>query len=223
MPKLVWDKKSERLYETGISNVVLYPQSTDGTYPEGFAWDGVSSISENPSGADASPIYADNIKYLNLISAEDFGASIEAYKYPEEFAECDGSVEIAPGVYAGQQNRKAFGLCYRTKIGNDTDGADHGFKLHLVYNALAAPSGKQYSSVNDSPEAMSLSWEITTTPVDVTGGKPTAIITIDSTKADETKLSALLDILYGTDGSGSTGTTARLPLPDEIKTLMAKG
>lgn len=220
MSKLVWDKTGERLYETGIKNGVLYVQSESGTYPTGVAWNGLTAITESPSGAETTALYADDIKYLNLMSNEEFGATIEAYTYPEEFAECDGSKELVGGVMIGQQARKTFGLCYRTALGNDTEGNDHGYKLHIIYGALAAPSEKAYSTINDSPEAITFSWEITTTPVNVTGAKPTASIVIDSTKADPTKLAALEDILYGKDGDSGSGTGPRLPLPDEIKTLM---
>ena len=223
MSKLVWDKTGERLYETGIKNGVLYVQGESGTYPTGVAWNGLTAITESPSGAEATALYADDIKYLNLMSNEEFGATIEAYTYPEEFAECDGSKELVGGVMIGQQARKTFGLCYRTALGNDIDGNDHGYKLHIIYGALAAPSEKAYSTINDSPEAITFSWEITTTPVNVTGAKPTASIVIDSTKADPTKLAALEDILYGKDGDSGSGTGPRLPLPDEIKTLMTAG
>lgn len=215
MSKLVWDQTGERLYENGVEQGVLYQQGTDGTYPKGVAWNGLTGVTESPSGAEATPIYADNKKYANMVSAEEFGATIEAYTYPDEFAECDGSAEIAAGVTIGQQNRKVFGLSYKTKIGNDTEGNDHGYKLHVVYGAQAAPSEKGYSTINDSPEAITFSWEVTTTPVNVSGFKPTASLTIDSTKVDATKLAALEAILYG-----ATETEARLPLPDEIVTLM---
>ena len=217
MAKIEWDKTGERFYETGVKNGVLYLQE-GGLYQKGVAWNGLTAVTESPSGAEATPLYADDIKYLNLLSAEEFGATIEAYTYPDEFAECDGSAALADGVMIGQQPRKAFGLCYRTIIGNDTDGNDHGYKLHIVYGALAAPSEKAYATINDSPEATTFSWEITTTPVNVTGAKPTASITIDSTKADPAKLAALEDILYGKNGE--PGNEPRLPLPDEIKTLM---
>lgn len=216
MSKLVWDQAGERLYENGVEQGVVYPQGASGTYPKGVAWNGLISVTESPSGAEATPIYADNKKYGNMTSAEDFGANVEAYTYPEEFAECDGSSEIAPGVMIGQQNRKVFGLSYKTKIGNDTNGNKHGYKLHLVYGALAAPSEKGYSTINDSPEAIVLSWELTTTPVEVEGHDPTASLTIDSTKTDKTKLTAIEKILYG-----DADVEARLPLPDEITTLMA--
>ena len=214
MAKIEWDKTGERLYETGVKNGVLYVQE-GGAYPKGVAWNGLTAVTESPSGAEATPLYADDIKYLNLISAEEFAATIEAYTYPDEFAECDGSAALADGVMIGQQARKTFGLCYRITIGNDTDGNDHGYKLHIIYGALAAPSEKAYATINDSPEAITFSWEVTTTPVNVTGAKPTASITIDSTKATPEKLTALEKILYG-----DAEVEARLPLPDEIKTLM---
>lgn len=214
MSKLVWDNTGDRLYETGVKNCVLYPQ-VEGAYPKGVAWNGITAVTESPSGAEANPLYADDIKYLNLISAEEFGATIEAYMYPEEFAECDGSAAIAKGVMIGQQKRKAFGLAYKTTLGNDTEGNEYGYKLHIIYNALAAPSEKSYATINDSPEAITFSWEVTTTPVNVTGMKPTSSITIDSTKADPTKLAALEEKLFG-----SADSEAMLPLPDEIATLM---
>lgn len=214
--KLEWDKTGERLYETGVSKCVLYVQGEGGTYPQGVAWNGITAVTESPSGAEASPIYADDIKYLNLLSTEEFGATIEAYTYPQEFEACDGTAEIAKGVTIGQQKRKTFGLCYRTIVGNDTDSNEHGYKLHIIYGALAAPSEKAYATVNDSPEAITFSWEVSTTPVNVNGAKPTASLTIDSTKVDKEKLAKLEDILYG-----STEAAARLPLPDEIATLMA--
>lgn len=222
MAKLVWDKPSERFYETGVKNGVLYVQGTGGTYPKGVAWNGLTAVTESPSGAEPTPLYADDIKYLNLLSTEEFGATIEAYTYPDEFAECDGSKSLAAGVYIGQQARKAFGMCYKTTLGNDTEGNDHGYKLHIIYGALAAPSEKAYETINDSPEAITFSWEISTTPVNVKGSKPTATIVIDSTKANPEKLAALEVILFGADapnGEG-TGTDPRLPLPDEIATLM---
>lgn len=216
MSKLTWDDTGKRFYETGVKMGVLYPQEA-GAYPKGVAWNGLTAITESPSGAEATPLYADDIKYLNLMSAEEFGATIEAYTYPDEFAACDGSAAIADGVFIGQQARKAFGMCYRTVLGNDVDNNDHGYKLHLIYGALAAPSEKGYATINDSPEAITFSWEVTTTPVNVTGHKPTATITIDSTKCDETKLAALEAILYGSESE-----EARLPLPDEIITLMGE-
>lgn len=214
MSKLVWDKVGERLYETGVSNGVLYPMQTSGTYSNGVAWNGLTAVSESPSGAEATAYYADNIKYLNLMSAEEFGATIEAYMYPDEFAECDGSAEIATGVSVAQQKRKAFGFSYCTLVGNDVDSNDHGYKLHLVYNALAAPSERAYNTVNDSPEPLIFSWEITTTPVEVPNMKPTAHIVIDSTKVDAEQLAALKAILYGSDDE-----EARLPLPSELITI----
>jgi hypothetical protein len=220
MSKLVWDKTGERLYETGVKNGVLYVKDDKGAYPKGVAWNGLINVSESPSGAEATALYADDIKYLNLVSTEEFGATIEAYTYPEEFAACNGEAELAPGVSIGQQKRKEFGFCYRTAIGNDVDGTDHGYKLHLIYNALAAPSEKAYATINDSPEAITFSWELTTTPVAVAGFKPTACITIDSTKIDAAKLTALEAILYGSEGEGETqGTEPRLPLPDEVAAL----
>lgn len=220
--KILWDKTGEKFYETGVKKGVLYPVDNLGVYSNGVAWNGITAITESPSGAEASPLYADDIKYVNLTSAEEFGATIEAYTYPDEFAECDGSAEIAEGVVVGQQKRKTFGLSYVTTLGNDTEGQDHGYKIHLIYGAQAAPSEKGYSTINDSPEAITLSWELSTTPVNVTGFKPTASITIDSTKVDAEKLKALEDILYGTDGTEepSSGTTPRLPLPDEIISIM---
>ena len=223
MSKLVWDQTGERYYETGVKQGVLYPQATGGTYPKGVAWNGLTAVTESPSGAETTALYADDIKYLNLISAEEFGATIEAYTYPDEFAQCDGSATLATGVSIGQQSRKAFGLCYRTTLGNDVDGNDFGYKLHIIYNALAAPSEKAYATINDSPEAITFSWEVTTTPVNVPGFKPTASITIDSTKVDKSKLASLEEILYGKDApsNGGEGTDPRLPLPDEIATLMS--
>ena len=216
MSKLTWDASGERLYETGVKQGVLYVMESN-VYGNGVAWNGLTAITESPSGAESTPLYADDIKYLDLRSTEEFGATIEAYTYPDEFAACDGSASIADGVSIGQQARKMFGLCYRTTVGNDTDGTDHGYKLHLIYGATASPSEKAYETINDSPEAITFSWEITTTPVSVTGFKPTASITIDSTKADPTCLSALEAKLYGGENSEPT-----LPLPDEVKTLMTK-
>lgn len=211
MARLEWDKVGERLYETGTDRGVLYPLQNDASYSKGVAWNGLSAVSQSPSGAEATPVWADNIKYLNMISAEEFGGTIEAYTYPEEFMECDGSAAIATGVYVGQQSRKTFGFCYRTVIGNDVEGNEYGYKLHLIYGAKATPAEKGYTTINDSPEAMTLSWEFTTTPVNVNGFKPTAILTIDSTKVDKEKLTALEDVLYGTES-----VEARLPLPDEV-------
>lgn len=258
MSKLVWDQTGERLYETGVKNGVLYIP-TNSVYTKGVAWNGLTTVTESPSGAEATALYADDIKYLSLMSTEEFGATVEAYTYPDEFAQCDGSAALASGVSIGQQPRKTFGLSYKTTVGNDVDGNDYGYKLHLIYGALAAPSEKAYSTINDSPEAITFSWELTTTPVNVTGHKPTASITIDSTKADAEKLAALEKILYGdvytvlseqpadwstnykkyytktgNDYVAVTGESApswsadtyystseaRLPLPDEIKTIM---
>ena len=217
MSKLVWDATGERYYETGVKNGVLYIP-TAGVYSKGVAWNGLTAVTESPSGAEATALYADDMKYLNLYSAEEFGATIEAYTYPDEFAACDGSAELAAGVLIGQQKRTPFGLCYKTTIGNDTDGNDHGYKLHIIYGAMASPSEKAYATINDSPEAITFSWEVTTTPVTVAGFKPTSYIVIDSTKVDSTKLTALEGILYGSESA-----EARLPLPDEIKTLMTTG
>ena len=217
MPKLTWDATGERYYETGVKNGVLYIP-TAGVYSKGVAWNGLTAVTESPSGAEATALYADDMKYLNLYSAEEFGATIEAYTYPDEFAACDGSAELADGVLIGQQKRTPFGLCYKTTIGNDTEGNDHGYKLHIIYGAMASPSEKAYATINDSPEAITFSWEITTTPVTVAGFKPTSYIVIDSTKVNSTKLTALEGILYGSESD-----EARLPLPDEIKTLMTTG
>lgn len=217
MSKLVWDKTGERLYETGVKQGVLYLLGSGGTYTKGVAWNGLTNVTESPSGAEATPLYADDIKYLNLMSTEEFGGTIEAYTYPDEFAECDGSASLTNGVYIGQQARKTFGFCYRTTLGNDVDNNNYGYKLHLVYGALASPSEKAYGTINDSPEAITFSWEFSTTPVNVTGHKPTASITIDSTKVDAKKLAALEKILYGDDADS---TEARLPLPDEVAQIM---
>lgn len=215
MSKLVWDKTGERLYETGVKQGVLYPQAAGGTYPKGVAWNGLTNITESPSGAEATALYADDIKYLNLVSAEELGGTIEAYTYPDEFAECDGSVALTEGVFIGQQDRKTFGLCYRTTLGNDVDSNGHGYKLHLIYGALAAPSEKAYATINDSPEAITFSWEFKTTPVNVTGHKPTASLILDSTKISETKMAALEKVLYG-----DNDIEARLPLPDEVVQIL---
>ena len=215
MSKIVWDAIGEHTFETGVRNGVLYLKDAEGAYNTGVAWNGLTSVSESPEGAEATDLYADDIKYLTLMSAENFKATIEAYTYPVEFEECDGSATIAKGVVIGQQSRKPFGLCYRTAIGNDTDGNEHGYKLHIVYGCQASPSEKQYSTINDSPEAITFSWEVNTTPVNVNGKKPTATLIIDSTKADKAKLTALEAILYGSEQA-----EPRLPLPDEIATLM---
>ena len=233
MAKLVWDNTGDRLYETGVKQGVLYPIQSDGKYSLGVAWNGLTAVTESPSGAEATALYADDIKYLNLISNEEFGATIEAYTYPDEFAECDGSAALADGVMLGQQKRKTFGLCYKTTVGNDVDGNDYGYKLHLIYGCLAAPSEKAYATINDSPEAITFSWEVSTTPVNVKDAngksfKPTSQITIDSTKIaseKKAKLTELEDILYGKNGTGDNGetgaTVARLPLPDEIAALFS--
>jgi hypothetical protein len=215
MSKLVWDQTGKRLYETGVDHGVLYPIQTGGVYSKGVAWNGLTAVTESPSGADVNDVYADNMKYLGLVGAEKFGATVEAYTYPDEFAECDGSVELVKGATIGQQNRKVFGMVYRTVIGNDVDGNEHGYKLHLIYGATAAPSEKAYNTINEDPEAITFSWELSTTPVNVTGHKPTASLTIDSTKADPTKLAELEKILFG-----DTETEPRLPLPGEIAQLL---
>lgn len=214
MSKIMWDETGKRLYETGVRNGVLYPQNASGLYPRGVAWNGLIGVTESPSGAEPTAIYADDGKYLTLMSAEEFGATIEAYTYPDEFALCDGSAELTTGVTIGQQDRTPFGLVYRTSIGNDTNGTDHGYKLHLIYGALASPSEKSYQTVNDSPEAITFSWEVSTTPVQVPGKKPTASLTIDSTKVDAAKLEALELILFGSEEAD-----ARLPMPAEIEAL----
>lgn len=211
MSRLLWDQDGERIYETGVENGVLYPKSDEGTYPKGFAWNGLTGVSEAPSGAEETPIYADNIKYLSLTSVEEFGATITAYTYPDEFEKCDGSADIAPGVTVGQQDRTPFGLVYKTKIGNDTKGNSHGYKLHMVYGAKAKPSSRDYKSINGDPEAIEMSWEISTTPVNVPGFKPTAHLTINSTKVNPAKLAKLEDILFGSEAAD-----ARLPLPAEV-------
>lgn len=219
MSKLIWDQTGKRTYETGVNKGVLYPIQTDGAYSLGVAWNGLTNITESPTGATATPFYADNIKYLNLMSAEEYGATIQAYTYPDEFNACLGIFNIADGVSIGQQNRKMFGLAYRTVVGNDVLGTEYGYKIHLVYGALAAPSEKAYGTINNDPQVIQFSWSITTTPVSIPNFKPTAIIVIDSTITTPDKMSALEDILYGTDGTSPT--VARLPLPAEIATLMA--
>lgn len=213
--KLVWDETGKRFYETGVKMGVLYVQGDNGTYENGVAWNGLTAVNEAPSGAEATPLYADDIKYVELRSAEEFGATIEAYTYPEEFEVCDGSAELAPGVSVGQQDRKPFGLCYRTILGNDVKKNEYGYKIHLIYGAVAAPSEKAYATVNDSPEAITFSWEVTTTPVEVPGLKPTACITIDSTKVDAEKLALIEAKLYGSESEEPT-----LPLPSEIVELL---
>lgn len=211
--KLIWDKVGERMYETGVSKGVLYPQA-NGAYPNGVAWNGLTAVNESPSGAEATPLYADNIKYLNLMSTEEFGATVEAYMYPDEFAACNGEAELTPGVSIGQQKRNTFGLSYQTKVGTDID-PEAGYKIHLIYGALAAPSEKAYATVNDSPEAITFSWELSTTPVEVEGFKPTASLTVDSTKVSKEALAKLEEILYG-----SADKEARLPLPDEVASII---
>ena len=216
-----WDKTGEHLYETGVDRGVLYVMDDTGAYPAGVAWNGLTGVTESPSGAEANAIYADNIKYLNLFSAEEFGATVEAYTYPDEFALCDGSASLLTGVMIGQQPRKTFGLCYRTVVGNDVAGESFGYKLHIIYGAMASPSEKAYQTINDSPEAITFSWELNTTPVNVAGHKPTATLVIDSTKTTEGKMTAIEQVLYGTPASGSTeAVAARLPLPDEIASIM---
>ena len=215
MATLTWDVQSERYYETGVSKGVLYPFK-EGKYSKGVAWNGLTAVNENPSGAEPTPLYADNIKYLNLLSNEEFAATVEAYTYPDEFAECDGSAELAAGVSVGQQKRIPFGLSYVTKLGNDTDGQDHGYKIHLIYGALAKPTQKNYATINDNPEAITFSWELSTTPVAVPNLKPTACITIDSTKVGSDKLKKIEDKLYGTEAEEAT-----LPTPTELAALIA--
>lgn len=212
--KLEWDKVSEHYYETGVDRGVLYPYATNG-YGTGVAWNGLTAVNEQPSGAEENAQYADNIKYLSLRSAEEFGVTIEAFTYPDEFAQCDGSVEVAPGVVIGQQTRKSFGLCYRTVYGNDTEGNDYGYKLHIVYGLTASPSEKSYQTINDSPEAIQFSWEAKSVPVPVTGHKPTSVFTVDSTKTPQAKLEALESVLYGGEQ-----TDPRLPEPSELITLL---
>ena len=215
MARLTWDATGEHLYETGVRRGVLYLQNNNGTYANGVAWNGITTVTESPSGAEATAIYADDIKYLNLYSAEEFGATIEAYTYPDDFAQCDGSASPVTGMNIGQQSRKSFGFCYRTAIGNDVAGEDYGYKIHILYGCKASPSEKSYQTINDSPEAITFSWEITTTPVEVSGFKPTACVIIDSTKCNSTKLEALEDTLYGSAGGNPT-----LPLPDAIKAAL---
>lgn len=217
MAKLEWDKTGERLYETGCDRGVLFVYNTEqNKYGTGVAWNGLTKVNESPSGAESNPQYADNTKYLDLYSAEDFGATIEAFTYPPEFEECDGTAELVEGVTIGMQNRKMFGFSYRTLIGNDTEGTDHGYKIHLVYGAKASPSEKSRDTVNDSPEAVNFSWEVTTTPVNVTGFKPTAHLVVNSTLVNPTKLAEFEKKLYG-DGDSGTPT---LMMPDDIKTLL---
>lgn len=218
MAKIVWDKTGERLYETGVEQGVLYNIDERGAYSKGVPWNGLTAVTESPSGAEATPLYADNIKYLELQSAEEFGATIEAYTYPEAFGECDGTAAIAQGIIIGQQSRKIFGLSYKTVVGNDVKNNDYGYKLHLIYGAKAAPSEKAYSTINDSPEAITFSWEVTTTPVQVTNHKPTSTLVIDSTKVGEGVMKKIEDVLYGTEE-----VEPRLPLPDEVLTIISAG
>ena len=216
MAKIVWDESGKRTYETGVRKGVLYLQDTQGAYTKGVAWNGLTAVTESPSGAEPTALYADDIKYLELFSAEEFGATIEAYTYPAEFEKCDGSASLGTGVTIGQQDRATFGLCYRTVLGNDVKGSEFGYKLHLIYGAKAKPSEKGYQTINDSPEAITFSWEISTTPVNVAGFKPTACVTIDSTKIDPDKLTQIETLLYG-----DVSSEAKLPLPDEIAGIIA--
>lgn len=215
MTKIIWDKTGERLYETGVDHGVLYPIANDGSYETGVPWNGLTTVNETPSGAEATAIYADNIKYLSLISAEEFGATIEAFTYPVEFERSDGSATLVAGVTVGQQNRRPFGFSYRTLLGNDILGTDFGYKIHLVYNALAAPSERSRATINESPEATAMSWSVTTTPIAVTGLKPAARLTIDSTEITPEALQQIEDILYGTESS-----EPRMLLPDEIVAIV---
>ena len=219
MSKIVWDELGSHLFETGVDHCVLYPVGANGAYPEGVAWNGITGVTQSPSGADETKLWADNIKYVSLRAAEEFGGTIEAYTYPDEFAECDGSATVVAGLRAGQQPRKAFGLAYRTLIGNDTELDSHGYMLHLVYGATCSPSQRSYATKNDSPEAITFSWEFSTNPVNFTGFKPTSYMEIDSTKftseTDKAKLKALEDKLFGTDKD-----EAYLPLPDEVATTL---
>ena len=212
--KIEWDAPGERLYETGIDRGVLYVQQ-NGAYPKGVAWNGLSGVTENPTGAEPTALYADNIKYIELMSVEEFGVTIEAFTYPEEFEVCDGSADLAVGVSIGQQPRKSFGLAYRTVLGNDEEYEDYGYKLHLIYGGKASPSDKSYQTINDTPDAITFSWDVTTTPVPVTDHKPTASLIIDSTKVSANALAAIETILYG-----EAETEGRLPLPDEVLTII---
>ena len=215
MAKIVWDESGKRIYETGVRNGVLYLQDAQGAYTKGVAWNGLTAVTESPSGAEPTALYADDIKYLELFSAEEFGATIEAYTYPAEFEKCDGSASLGTGVTIGQQDRATFGLCYRTVLGNDVKGSEFGYKLHLIYGAKAKPSEKGYQTINDSPEAITFSWEISTTPVNVAGFKPTACVTIDSTKIEPGKRAQIETLLYG-----DVSAEAKLPLPDEIAEII---
>lgn len=215
MSVLTWDNTGERFYETGVNHGVLYPMTKEGKYGTGVVWNGLTAVNESPSGAEPTALYADNIKYLNLMSAEEFGATIEAYTYPDEFAECDGSAELEKGIRIGQQTRKSFGLCYSTKVGNDVDGEEYGEKIHIIYGALASPSAKDYATINESPEAITFSWELMTTPIPVKGHKPTAYLVIDTKTVSEDALALIKDKLYGTEDTEPT-----LPTPDEIAELV---
>ena len=216
MAKIVWDESGKRIYETGVRKGVLYLQDAQGAYTKGVAWNGLTAVTESPSGAEPTALYADDIKYLELFSAEEFGATIEAYTYPAEFEKCDGSASLGTGVTIGQQDRATFGLCYRTVLGNDVKGSEFGYKLHLIYGAKAKPSEKGYQTINDSPEAITFSWEISTTPVNVAGFKPTACVTIDSTKIAPDKLTQIETLLYG-----DVSSEPKLPLPDEIAEIVS--
>lgn len=226
MSKIVWDADTKRLFETGVDHGVLYLKDENGAYSNGVPWNGLTGVTESPSGSEPTALWADNIKYLSIKSAEEFGCTIEAYTYPDEFKECNGLAELAEGVTVGQQKRKPFGFCYRTIVGNDAKGEDYGYKLHLIYGCEASPSESAYSTKNDSPDAITFSWTVTTTPVASSGDmKPTALVVIDSTVADKTKLAALEEVLYGKNGTGESdpGTAPRMPLPDEIATMFAAG
>lgn len=226
MSKIVWDQTGERLYETGVDHGVLYILQDDGTYGAGIAWNGLTAVTESPSGAEDTALYADNIKYINLKSNEEFGATVEAYTYPDEFMQCDGAAELSKGVVLGQQGRRTFALTYRTLVGNDIKGTDYGYKLHIIYGCSASPSEKNYQTVNDSPEAITFSWEINTTPIQVEGFKPVASVTIDSTKVDAAKLAQLEEKLYGKDETSSgagDGADAALAMPEDLKSIFAAG
>ena len=215
MARLIWDEVGQRFFETGVKNGVLYVQDNDGTYKNGVVWNGLTAVTESPSGAEETPLYADDVKYLTLRSAEEFGATVEAYTYPEEFEQCDGSASIANGVTIGQQARRAFGLCYRTSVGNDIQGQNFSYKLHLIYGCTVAPSEKSYSTINDNPEAITFSWELSTVPVPVDGFSPTASLVIDASKVDEGKMTLLENALFGDDEN-----EARLLLPNEIMEML---
>ena len=216
MAKLVFNNVGERLFETGVKNGVLYVMGDDGTYEKGVVWNGLTAVTESPSGAETTPLYADDVKYVVIYAAEEFGATVEAYTYPEEFEECDGSASIFEGITIGQQTRKSFGMCYKTSVGNDVQGQDFGYKIHIIYGAKAAPSEKSYSTINDSPEAVTFSWELSTVPVPVEGFNPTATMVIDSTRVPAEKLALIEDKLYGTETEEAT-----LPLPNELLALLA--